>query len=91
MFTKKEVKEETLKYFNNDELATDVFFKYCLKNNNENYIEKNPDAMHKRLAKEFARIEKKYLNSITEEEIYQLFKNFKFICPQGSPLYRNWK
>ena len=52
MYTKEEVKEATLKYFNNDELATNVFItKYCLKDQEGLFLELTPDDMHRRLAK----------------------------------------
>lgn len=86
-FSFEDAKKATLEYFNNDEIATDVFLKkYALKDAEGNYLEDTPDAMHKRLAKEFARIEKKYENPMSEEEIYGLFKDFKWIVPQGSPM-----
>lgn len=47
--------------------------------------------MHHRLAKEFARIEKKYPNPMSEEEIFNLLDKFKYIVPQGSPMFRYWK
>ena len=84
MYTLKEVKKETLKYFRGDELATNVWIdKYCLKDDKGNYLELTPDDMHKRLAREFARVEAKYPNPLSEEEIYRFFKNFKYIVPQG--------
>ncbi len=85
-FTREQVYNATLKYFNGDELATNVWIdKYCLRNKNI-YYELTPDDMHHRLAKEFARIEAKYENPLSEEEIYNLLKNFKYIIPQGSPM-----
>ena len=60
--------------------------KYALIDKQGNLLESNPDQMHKRLAQEFARIEKKYSNSMTEDEIYNLLKDFKYIVPQGSPM-----
>ena len=42
--------------------------------------------MHRRLAKEFARVENKYDNPMSEEQIYSLFKDFRYIVPQGSPM-----
>jgi len=88
MYTVEEVREATLAYFNEDELATNVFItKYCLQDNEGNFIEKTPTDMHKRLAREFARIEDKFEgNRLTEEEIFSYFKNFKYIVPQGSPM-----
>lgn len=92
MYKKEQVFGETLKYFKGDELATNTFVnKYCLKkaipdSNDFIYFELTPDDMHRRLAKEFARIEKKYMNPLGEEEIYQLLKGFNYIIPQGSPM-----
>lgn len=86
MYIREEVYEATLKYFKNDELATNVWIdKYCLKNDGK-FLELTPDDMHKRLAKEFARIEAKYPNPMDEEEIYFLLKDFQWIVPQGSPM-----
>jgi ribonucleoside-diphosphate reductase alpha chain len=86
IYSKQEVEKSTLQYFKNDELATHVWMKkYCLKDEN-NYYELNPDDMHHRIAKEIARIEIKYPNSISEEEIYNTIKNFERIIPQGSPM-----
>ena len=89
MYTKEEVKEATLKYFNNDELATNVFItKYCLKDQEGLFLELTPDDMHRRLAKEFSRIEKQYnsKNELSEDDIYECLKGFKYIVPQGSPM-----
>jgi ribonucleoside-diphosphate reductase alpha chain len=86
---KKFAKQKTLEYFNGDELATNVFMtKYALKNKKGELVEKTPDDMHKRLAKEFARIEDKFggPSQLSEETIYDLFKDFKYIVPQGSPM-----
>lgn len=85
--TKEEVFKSTLKYFKNDELATNVWInKYCLKNKNRELLELNPDDMHHRIAKEISRIENNYQNPIPENEIYELLKDFKYIVPQGSPM-----
>ena len=82
-----EALNECVKYFNGDELAANVWInKYALKNSAGELFEKDPDQMHRRLAKEFARIEKKYKNPLSEEEIYQLLKGFKYIIPQGGPM-----
>lgn len=79
--------EESKKYFEGDDLAAKVFIdKYALRNENGELLESNPDQLHRRLAKEFARIEKKYDNPLSEEEIYEQFKGFKKIVPQGSPM-----
>ena len=82
-----QVLEESVKYFEGDEFAAKVFVdKYALQNQEGVYLELTPNDMHKRLAKEFARIEKKYLNPLNEEEIYSYLKNFTYIVPQGSPM-----
>ena len=79
--------EESLSYFHGDELAANVFLtKYALTSKEGEILESTPDAMHKRLAKEFARIEAAYPNPMSENEIYSLFKDFKYVVPQGSPM-----
>ena len=83
--------EEAIKgareYFRGDDLAAKVWAsKYALKDSYGNLYEKSPDDMHRRLASEIYRIEKKYPNPITEESIYQAFKDFKYIIPQGGPM-----
>jgi len=88
-YSKEIVESETLKYFDGDELAAKVFIdKYALRDKDGVYYEKTPDDMHHRLAKEFARIEKnKFQSPLSEEEIYTYFKDFKYIVPQGSPMF----
>ncbi len=74
-------------YFNGDELAARVWInKYALKDSAGNLYELTPDNMHRRLAKELHRIELRYKNPMSEEEIYQLLKDFKYIIPQGGPM-----
>jgi ribonucleoside-diphosphate reductase alpha chain len=74
-------------YFKGDELAARVWVnKYALKDSDGNIYEKTPEEMHKRLASEIGRIEKKYPNPINEEKIYKLIENFKYIVPQGGPM-----
>jgi len=86
-YSRKDVHEATLKYFNGDELATGVWInKYCLKDSDGNLYEKSPEDMHRRLASEFARIEAKYPNPLSEEEIFETLDRFKRIIPQGSPM-----
>ena len=81
-----EVYKASTDYFRGDELAAKVFVdKYALSNDNV-YLELTPDDMHMRLAKEFSRIEQKYPNPMSEDEIYSLLKDFKYIVPQGSPM-----
>ena len=84
-----EVLKETREYFSGDELAASaVVGKYLLKDKDNNFLEKTPDDLHKRLASEFSRIEKKFkTNAMDEDEIYNLLKDFKYIIPQGSPMY----
>jgi len=86
-FTYDEAYCESLDYFKDDELAANVFItKYALQDEQGRYLEKTPSDMHRRMASEFARIELKYENPMSEEEIYKLFNNFKYIVPQGSPM-----
>jgi len=82
------VREKTLEYFNGDDLATNVWMtKYALKDKKGNFVEETPDDMHKRLAKEFARIEEKFgENAASYDQIYEAIKGFKYIVPQGSPM-----
>jgi ribonucleoside-diphosphate reductase alpha chain len=87
-YSYEQVFNASLKYFNNDELAAKVFVdKYALQNSNGEYLELTPTDMHHRLAKEFARIEAKYPNPMSEEEIFNLLDRFKYIVPQGSPMF----
>ena len=82
-----EAVKQSTKYFGGDELAANVWVnKYALKDSFGNIYESNPDQMHKRIAKEVARIEKKYKNPMSEKEVYDLLKNFQYIVPQGSPM-----
>ncbi|MCG8329873.1 MAG: adenosylcobalamin-dependent ribonucleoside-diphosphate reductase [Chitinophagales bacterium] len=79
--------QAAVEYFNGDDLAANVWVnKYALKDSYGNIYERTPDDMHKRIASEIARIEAKYPNPKTEEEIYKVLKNFKYIVPQGSPM-----
>jgi ribonucleoside-diphosphate reductase alpha chain len=87
VFPRDEVYGETLEYFSGDTLAAEVWInKYCLKDSDGNLYEKNPDQMHRRLAKEFARIENNYKNPLTEEVIYERLKKFNRIVPGGSSM-----
>ena len=79
--------KRSVEYFNGDELAANVFLtKYALTDVHGELHESSPDDMHKRLAREFSRVESKYPNPMSEEEIYELFKDFKYVVPQGSPM-----
>jgi len=86
-FSHEEVLLKATEYFNGDTLAANVWMnKYALKDSDGNIYEQTPDDMHWRIANEIARIEKKYPNPMTAEEVYQLIKDFKYIVPQGSPM-----
>jgi len=79
--------EASTLYFDNDTLAANVWVsKYALKNSAGDLFELTPDDMHRRLARELARIERKYPNPMDEELIFSLLQNFKYIIPQGSPM-----
>jgi len=87
VFTFEEAMKASTAYFNGDELAANVWInKYALKDSAGNIYEQSPDDMHQRLAGEIARIEKKYKNPVSKEDIYALLKNFKYIIPQGGPM-----
>ncbi|MBP7487160.1 MAG: adenosylcobalamin-dependent ribonucleoside-diphosphate reductase [Parabacteroides sp.] len=74
-------------YFTGDELAAKVWVnKYALKDAYGNIYEKTPTDMHRRLASEVARVEKKYPNPLSEQELFDLFDHFRYIIPQGSPM-----
>ncbi len=82
-----EAYQASLEYFKGDELAARVWVnKYALKDSFGNIYEKTPDDMHWRLANEIARIEQKYENPMTAQELFDLFKDFRYIVPQGSPM-----
>ncbi len=87
VYTFEEVLKASIEYFNGDELAANVWVnKYALKDSEGRIYELTPDDMHRRMAREIARIEQKYPNPLSEEEIYQLFRRFKYIVPQGGPM-----
>ena len=83
--------------------ATTWINKYCLKDKKGNFLEKTPNDMHKRMAEKFGEIEANYTKTevltdtlslygkkrkpLTSKKIYQLFKDFKYIIPQGSVMY----
>ncbi len=77
----------SVKYFKGDDLAARVWVnKYALKDSYGNIFELTPDDLHRRLAKEIARIEKFYPDPLSEDELFELFKDFKYIVPQGGPM-----
>lgn len=87
IYTHEQAMQDSLKYFNDDELAASVFVsKYALRNEKGELIENTPIQMHKRLAKEFSRIENKYSNPLSYDTILGYFEHFKWIVPQGSPM-----
>lgn len=71
-YTREQALKKSTEYFNGDTLAADVFVKKYALSDGENYYEECPTDMHKRLAKEFARIESKYPNPMDEDEIFSL-------------------
>ena len=86
-FEKEDIYASTLDYFQGDELATKVWMtKYALKDSFGNIYEKTPADMHRRLAREIARIEKKYTSPMSEDELFDLFDHFRYLIPQGSPM-----
>ena len=82
-----EAYKASLQYFNGDELAARVWVnKYAVKDSFGNIYEKSPEDMHWRIANEVARIEAKYPNALSSEELFGLLDHFKYIIPQGSPM-----
>ena len=74
-------------YFNGDDLAATVWVsKYALKDSFGHIFEKTPTDMHKRIASEIERIEKKYPNPMSKEEVFSLLDHFRYIIPQGGPM-----
>ena len=87
VYSHEEAVEASIQYFKGDELAARVWAnKYALKDSFGNLYEKTPDDMHRRLAREIHRIEMKYKNPLSEELIYSVLKDFKYIVPQGGPM-----
>ncbi len=87
VYTFEEAYNAALNYFNGDELAAKVWVnKYALKDASGKIYERSPEDMHWRLANEIGRVEEKYKNGLTKKELFDLFDNFKYIVPQGSPM-----
>ncbi len=87
IYTQDEAFNASLEYFKGDDLAARVWVnKYALKDSEGNIYELTPDDMHRRIAKEIARVEQKYPNPLSEQEIFEHIQNFKYIVPQGSPM-----
>ena len=86
-YTFDEAYKASLNYFAGDELAARVWVnKYAMKDSYGNIYECSPEDMHHRLANEIARIEKKYENPMSAEEIFDLLDHFRYIIPAGSPM-----
>ena len=86
-YTFDEAYAASLDYFTGDELAAKVWVnKYALKDAYGNIYEQSPTDMHRRLAREIARVERKYPNPLTEDQLFELFDHFRYIVPQGSPM-----
>ena len=82
-----EAMQASRNYFKGDELAATVWAnKYALKDSRGAIYEKTPDDMHHRIAREIARIEKRYPNPLSADEIFELIRDFRYIVPQGSPM-----
>lgn len=86
-YTQQEAEQASIEYFGGDELAARVWStKYALKDSFGNLFERTPDDMHHRLASEIARIEANYKNPMSEAELFELMRDFRYIVPQGSPM-----
>ena len=86
-YSQEEAFKAALDYFGGDELAARVWLnKYALKDSFGNIYEKSPEEMHWRIANEIARIESKYENPMSAQEIFNLLDRFKYIVPSGSPM-----
>jgi ribonucleoside-diphosphate reductase alpha chain len=86
-YSYEEVFEATKEYFLGDLLATTVWVnKYALKDSQGKIYERTPDDMHRRIASEISRIEKKYPDPLSEDEVFELIRDFRYIVPQGSPM-----
>lgn len=87
VYSYEEAMKDSLAYFDGDELAANVWInKYALKDSQGNIYESSPEAMHRRIASEIARVEKRYSNPVSEETVFGLLSKFKYIVPQGSPM-----
>ena len=87
IYTYDEAYEASLEYFKGDQLASRVWVtKYALKDSFGNLYEKSPDDMHHRIARSLSQVENRYPNPLSESDLYELLKDFKYIVPQGSPM-----
>ncbi len=86
-YSYEEAFQTSLKYFAGDELAARVWVnKYSMKDSYGNIYERSPEDMHRRIANEIARIERKYENPMTADEVFGLLDHFRYIIPAGSPM-----
>ena len=86
-YSYEEAFEKSLNYFKGDELAARVWVnKYAMKDSYGNIYESSPEDMHWRIANELARVENKYPNALSAQELFSLLDHFKYIVPQGSPM-----
>ncbi len=86
-YSYEEAFKASLDYFNGDELAARVWVnKYAMKDSFGHIFELSPTDMHRRLAKEITRIEHKYANPLSEDEVFEMLDHFKYIVPAGSPM-----
>jgi len=86
-YSYEEAFEASLKYFGGDELAARVWVnKYAMKDSFGNIYEKSPEQMHWRIANEIARIERKYPNPMSADEVFALLDHFRYVIPAGSPM-----
>jgi ribonucleoside-diphosphate reductase alpha chain len=86
-YTHAEALETATEYFQGDTLAASVWLnKYALKDSWGKIYERSPDDMHRRIARELARMERHYVNPLEEEDIYELLRDFRYLVPQGSPM-----
>ncbi len=87
VYTTEEAMKAATAYFKGDTLAAGVWLnKYALKDSFGKIYERSPDEMHRRIARELARIERLYLNPLSEDDIYELLSEFRYLVPQGSPM-----
>ncbi|MBQ2434974.1 MAG: adenosylcobalamin-dependent ribonucleoside-diphosphate reductase [Bacteroidaceae bacterium] len=86
-YTFEEAQNATLEYFGGDALAARVWAnKYAMKDSLGNIYEETPRDMHWRIANEIARVEAKYPNGMSAQQLFDLLDHFKYIVPQGSPM-----
>lgn len=86
-YSYEEAVQQARQYFNGDDLAATVWVsKYALKDSWGKIFENSPEQMHNRIASELARIEAKYPNPLSKDDIMDLLRNFKYVVPQGGPM-----